>query len=86
MDRDEIKQWYKEAAELLNDRGYESRLKEDYSGRGMFGDCVPAIVSSAPGVLVGWALCQAAPDPEIVYESGLMPAHSDNLGLDMVYY
>ena len=86
MDRDEIKQWYAAAVELLNDRGYEAEFREDYSGRGMFGDCVPAIVTSASGVLVGWALCQAAPNPEVVSESGLIPAYSDNMGMDKVYY
>lgn len=86
MDRDEIKQWYAAAVELLNDRGYEAEFREDYSGRGMFGDCVPAIVTSASGTLVGWALCQAAPDPEVARETRLLPARSDNMGMGMVYY
>ena len=50
------------AAEYLEDDGYEAEVRENYSGRGMYGRETVGIVTSAPGTMVGAAVCKAMVD------------------------
>lgn len=52
------------AANLLNEQGYDATIQPQYSGRGMFGARVAALVTSAPAALVGMAFMQACIDYE----------------------
>lgn len=77
------------AAEYLEGQGYESSARKDYSGRGMYGATVVAIVSDASGPLVGWAITTIAIDEggygdHEIYE--MIPQRWDNMGTSMVYY
>ena len=67
--------------------GHTASVHEDYSGRGMFGETTPGIVSNAPAVLVGHLLAHAimthAPKTRPME---LLPLRWDNMGMDIIYY
>ena len=90
MKRREI---YEAACETLAGEGWEASVRPDYSGRGMFGQTTPAIVTGAPGAMVGWAISRVLveSDPDDGSE-GLdealraIPKREDAMGRDTVYY
>ena len=90
--KDNIKQIYISACEVLEDHGYESDFREDYSGRGMYGKSVPAIVSDAPGTMVSWsiiiALIEHGDDVDNIDARSLdyIPKRQDSMGLSYVFY
>lgn len=84
---------YKRAVELLDEEGWEATFRRDYSGRGMYGSTVPAIVTDAPGPVVGGAVYAAALEfscemlPAFREFAGLLPEYTDSMGLSSrVYY
>ena len=83
---------YYAAAQLLEDEGYSAVVRTGYSGRGMEGNTVPAIVTDAPGAMVGWAITAAAclDDFEIPDEFEIpgkdIPKNQDHMGLSLIYY
>lgn len=88
---------FEEAVQILQDEGYESSVREDYSGRGMYGLAVPAIVSDASGARVVKAVCSTIAgmvelsseydlfDLPILFDD-LVPVRQDNMGRSKVYY
>ena len=83
----EISMWYAEAVNILEGIGYNASVRENYSGRGMFGESVPAIVTDAPAVFVGFALCHTIEPYYVIVAQQYLPDRSDNMGRDdMVYY
>lgn len=77
------------AVELLEVNGHEAELREEYSGRGMYGKAVPAItIDGGSGMLLGWAVTCAAINLEHEAEDVemILPQRSDSMGLGMVYY
>jgi hypothetical protein len=85
---------YRAAIETLSSGAHEADLYEGYSGRGMYGKEVPAIVTDAPATLVGWAICSAVADngdhetPADAMDAAekLIPKRTDNMGKSYVYY
>lgn len=72
-----------EIAWILDDLGVECDVKEDYSGRGMYGATVPALIVDNE-VMVGVAC-------GILIERGKMqtseiPVRRDGMGLSVVVY
>jgi len=69
-------------AEMLDDCGIEYR--DDYSGRGMFGECCPAVEGSFNDFMqVMVALTEEFPESASTIASA---ANFDSMGLDMVMY
>lgn len=60
----------------------EATVRESYSGRGMYGESVPALVVDGPGdaMAIGYAAAQAGVSWEDV------PKRTDDMGLGMVIY
>ena len=84
-------EFYKAACDILIEHGYEADYRPDYSGRAMYGDTTPAIVTDAPSAKVGWAVCIAVRNEHneqdaIDLAERIVPHRSDNMGLSMVYY
>lgn len=88
---------YTEAVGCLDGAGFNAEVMACYSGRSMFGKAVPAIVTNAPGTMVGWAVMAAVVDirarrGDIDAVSLLdgsdhaIPRKIDNVGLAFVYY
>ncbi len=91
---------YKRAVDLLNELdlnmviGNNAKYRDDYSGRGMYGDTTPAIVADS-GVLVGWAVGQAIIEVEgaLAYQPDfedwvdeILPQRQDSMGRSQVFY
>jgi hypothetical protein len=53
---------YRDAVSILENLGHESHVQETYSGRCMYGEQTPAIVTDAPGALVDEAVGDAGGD------------------------
>lgn len=79
---------YREACKILEDDGHEGDFRPDYSGRGMYSDTCPAIVSDAGAAIVGHAVCTALVSSGMALEQTrhLVPLRTDNMGLSMIYY
>lgn len=87
---------FRQVVSILDEAGNESSLEEEYSGRGLYGKTVPAIVTDAPAALIGWAFCMALAEQEKIDSEwpadsigevyGLIPRRTDNMGLSYVYY
>lgn len=75
---------FREAAEWLSDGGFETEVRDDYSGRGMYGRTCPAIVTDAPPTFVGFAVGLACEDMVDVHD--MIPAREDSMGLRRVFY
>lgn len=67
-------------AEAIEDEGYDAEVREEYSGRGMFGRTVPAIVTDAPLTMIGWA----AGTLDISWDE--VPTRTDSMGRQTVVY
>ena len=78
-------QVYGHAVDALNSEGYSAEVYEDYSGRGMFGDTVCAIVTDAPAVMLGWAITAVMHDLD-EHDVAFLPRRVDSMGLGHVYY
>ncbi len=84
--------------EFLQDNGYEAEVREDYSGRGMFGKTTVGIETNAPGTLIGWLVAKSIIDENYGdAEAGVdalddfnfrrdLPMRWDSMGLAMIYY
>ncbi len=60
----------------LMDEGYEAEIRDDYSGRGMYGAETHAVTSEAsPATVTHVCGANNLPDPR-----------KDNMGMDYVYY
>ena len=77
---------YERACEILEEEGFESDFRPDYSGRAMYGSTVPGIVSDASGPVVGWAICIAMAHVAKGMELDMIPRRTDNMGLSTIYY
>ena len=88
---------YGRAVDGLINQGYMAVVLEDYEGRRLYGNGVPAVQTNANGVQVGLAIAnavlhKATKDQEdrvlgIDEISNVEPKHQDNMGVDeMVYY
>lgn len=83
-------------AEALEEAGHDTSVREEYSGRGMYGKTTAAIVTDASPMLVGYCwreLERREEEGEFDDKVSLptftvinMPIRSDNMGLSMVYY
>lgn len=71
---------FQEAAEVVQQRGYAAEVREGYSGRGMLGNRVLAIVTDAPGVLLGFIL------KDLGASYSQLPVRIDNMGKDFIHY
>lgn len=84
---------YEAACEILA-YDYDSHVRPDYSGRGMYGSTTPAIVSDAPEALIGWAIAAAMIDAHdddysvsaIEDAKQLIPMRSDSMGRSSIVY
>ena len=79
---------YEKACELLGERGHEAQVRNDYSGRAMYGNTCVAIVTSANGAMVGWAIaCAAHEAGEEPHEcEAMIPRREDQMGKEQIYY
>lgn len=90
---------YPGAVDLLEEMGYLSELRPAYSGRGMHGQTVPAIVTDAPATVVGHAVTVAAlrltadlfqlgslQADVLLSAVTCLPHRRDDMGLQHVYY
>ena len=68
--------------DFLSARGNEVRLREDYSGRGMYGErTVGIVVDGTYGVvMIGYAAARLGVDPAD------LPGFQDSMGYDLVVY
>jgi hypothetical protein len=78
-------------AEVLKEsHGYDASVRDDYSGRGMYGEKVPAIVTDAPSVLVGATFATVMLNDYEAQEYEVLevtPMRVDSMGKSaMVYY
>lgn len=83
-----LKVW-EEAVDRLQSEGYEASTRSDYSGRAMYGKECPAIVTDAPGTVVGAKVVEAILDIEEAQVEpfiGFIPRRSDGMGRDQVVY
>jgi len=69
-----------ELVEFLQNEGYEAKLYEDYSGRGMYGNTTTGVTTDAsPGTMESLE--------EEMEESEIDPSfRKDSMGLDYIYY
>ena len=69
-------------ANRLEEEGYEGDVREDYSGRGMYGKTAVAICTDAPGTLIGMFVGE--------YNAqgfdARPPTRTDSMGLGRVFY
>ena len=87
---------YEQAAEMLENEGYRANTRKGYSGRGMCGNEVPAIVTDAPGPMIGWAITYVVhveSDPDGDYYGNFeeiavkyVPQNMDSVGKSTIYY
>jgi len=69
-------------AEVLTEElDYEAEVREDYSGRGMYGATCVGIITDAPLVLVGWAAGYVG-----ITDVAYLPMCTDNMGLSTIVY
>ena len=83
-----LKVW-EEAVALLQDAGYEASIRSDYSGRAMYGEKCPAIVTDAPGTVVGVMVVEASIGFEEAQAEpfvSFIPLRSDSMGRSQVFY
>lgn len=66
---------FKAACELLHEDGHDAEAQMDYSGRCMYGDTVPAIVTDAEASVMGAAVMVAALR-EVGGKNGVVSDHS----------
>ncbi len=64
----------------------EVTVRNDYSGRGMYGDVCFGIVTSQSDVLVGYALGRVLEELEGDGFEVLAKARTDNMGYDAIIY
>lgn len=79
-------EFFKNAAEEV---GLDIEVRDDYSGRGMYGKITHAIVADSLCDLIPALLCHAAYDYVAVVEDGLFDdfkLRQDNMGLGIVLY
>jgi len=70
-----------EIVEMMLDNGYDAEVREDYSGRGMFGGTCPGIITAPNSATVIGFFAHAA---GVMVDD--LPERCDNMGLDMIYY
>jgi hypothetical protein len=86
-----------EIAEMIVDQlqnmGIEAELRDDYSGRGMFGKITAGIVTDGKnGPMIGFALALAISDQsgeEALHDfdaSRELPRNIDSMGLSTIFY
>lgn len=73
----------KAIAYQLDMEGYKSELREDYSGRFMYGAETPGIVTDADSLTVGSVIGELYANEEIDEKPALK---TDNMGLSTIYY
>lgn len=84
-------QVYIQAVKILNDMGYESSFRGEYSGRGMYGATCPAIVTCVSPAIVGAVIVQASEEVELQMPidyliEAIVPKTVDSMGLSQVHY
>lgn len=79
---------YEAAADILRESGYEAEVREDYSGRGMYGRTCCGIITNASGPMVGYSITCAMSDLGIDPFDwvDLIPKRWDSMGLQSIYY
>ena len=76
-----IEQAEQVAGTLSYSFGIEAEIYEDYSGRGMYGNEVPALVLDGGDIVfVGYAF------RSLGFDADDMPTRTDNMGLQVVIY
>ena len=85
MDKLEL---FHDLARQLEDDGYEVTVHDDYSGRCMYGETVPALSGDfPPGALAGAALQVCADfDYSAAEVRDLLPHRQDSLGRGVIVY
>ena len=86
---------YKQAVDDLLTAGFNAEFHDTYSGRGMYGGVVPAIVTDAPAMMIAETIMQsvyyfmdldARFDDVMDAAHEFMPQRSDSMGLSVIYY
>ena len=76
--------------ELVNEAGYDAELREDYSGRFMYGKTTAGIVMDSLGTLLTVVLTAAMEYPEafdgLDAEVPYNGFRTDSMGMDMIIY
>lgn len=95
LDRDLANVAFDYAQDIADNWDYSSKIYEDYSGRGMYGEKCFGIVASNPGVasvfLTILAAAKVEKNPEEfdaasdIHELAAS-MRLDNMGIDMIYY
>jgi len=86
--------FYKEIVRFLEEQGEEASYQDDYSGRGMYGDTTPAIITDCSLTTIATAGLRIIEFNELAGSIGeaadmiaeLLPRRRDNFGLHRVYY
>ena len=83
----------KHAVAIMNEEHPEdsTSLDESYSGRGMYGKTVPAIVSSLNPMIIGATIARALlletdDINSLEYVEEYLPQRTDSMGYDKVFY
>jgi len=71
---------------LDNDDIYPVEIRDNYSGRGMYGKTTFAIVTDSVSDLIPALLRQAQEDPESMPDFSIFKLRQDNMGLGVVLY
>jgi len=77
-------EFFKEA--LDNDGVYPIEIRDNYSGRGMYGKTTFAVVVDSVCDLIPALLRQAQEDPESIPDVSTFTLRQDNMGLGVVLY
>jgi hypothetical protein len=81
---------FKAAIVELADMDIDAELREDYSGRGMYGKKCLGIVANCSGVQIGMAFALAlfdqTNDLDMQTLIDVTPKRSDSMGKDFIYY
>ena len=79
---------YRDAVDILEGQGYDADLREDYSGRGMYGKETAGIVTDASGPMVGLAVAIALKDRgySLASNADFVPTSVDSIGLSTIFY
>jgi hypothetical protein len=85
MDREDF---FKEAADMLDNAGYSVEFHDDYSGRGMYGKTCLALSGDFSGIALAFAFAGVAENSglPLSYAQKFCPTRSDSFGMGTVYY
>lgn len=77
---------HKKFAELICENSMSCEIRDDYSGRGMFGKTTTGIVCGSIEEFVKSCVAATLEEPESMEEIFTENIRSDNMGLDIIFY